>query len=943
MSAVDKASKTIKGVSSTIGSLGNAAFKLTGTVSASMNIVKGFASVVGSVGGAIGSTVSEFTKLETALAEVGTITDFTKEEMTGLGNAVSQFSGKYAVEAEDAARGLYQAISAGIPQDSAILFLEEATKFGKGNLAEAGDSVKLLSSTINAYGLETEEASRVADIFTATIANGVTTGAELAASLGQVTPIAAGAGVSLEDMSGAMAVLTKGGLSTAQSATALKAVIQAVVAPTDGAKKAIEDLGLTAFSEAGLKEKGGLFKALKQLTEQGEGTVEELAEVIPSVEALTGVLSMKGQMDVIPEVMAKIQTSSGASAEAFDTATDTFAFRQEQMGLKFKGLMATIGQFIATNPALQAFLDGVGNIIDSVSSGIAGGTGQFSSFGSIISGMVGTILPAMIDGLIYLMDTMAGGTGLSVVLDIVATAWILLETGVKSVINIFRLFVLDAQRLWAVLTFNSEAVAEYEEQIRNVATTMLEDGVEANERLTETWNNGGEATGALADALRGLSADVKAAAQATPPATEAVEGYAEAQDKATDKTKDVKVATQEWVDMLNSPEITDAPKKVEKINEKLEKSESLFSRIATKAKAILAPLSSQSAKLIEIEKEIEIINAQSQARAATEEELLAVQKRIRVEMEARNYAEGEGFLLVEGHVAKALELYDLEQSLNMAKRDTNQLEKERLEVVENFRQSAEGAGAAWASSFSEIWQSQLLDPEANWGEKWSGFTSKIKSDMLNALVDPWLGAEGPVGQFFGGVMSWVSEMSSNLLQSVIDWFTQKQTMRTTDQAAEIATNAATATATTGINVAAGAASTAAWTPAAVMSSIATLGAALAFGLLVSVILSKVIGSFEDGGFITQEQLAMVGEGNKPELVIPLTKPARARDLLAQAYDSHPEIFLGALSGAAKKGGASGGANTFNITVNGAKDPLQTSTAVVDRIDRMLGNKMRGAV
>ncbi|MFC0232755.1 phage tail tape measure protein [Vagococcus entomophilus] len=40
--------------------------------------------------------------------------------------------------------------------------------------------------------------------------------------------------------------------------------------------------------------------------------------------------------------------------------------------------------------------------------------------------------------------------------------------------------------------------------------------------------------------------------------------------------------------------------------------------------------------------------------------------------------------------------------------------------------------------------------------------------------------------------------------------------------------------------------------------------------------------YENGGIITKQHLAMVGEGNKPEMVIPLTNKARSLDLMAQA-------------------------------------------------------------
>lgn len=54
--------------------------------------------------------------------------------------------------------------------------------------------------------------------------------------------------------------------------------------------------------------------------------------------------------------------------------------------------------------------------------------------------------------------------------------------------------------------------------------------------------------------------------------------------------------------------------------------------------------------------------------------------------------------------------------------------------------------------------------------------------------------------------------------------------------------------------------------------------------------SKMLGvighghGYENGGLINKQHMAMVGEGNKEEMIIPLTKPRRAMDLIGQALD-----------------------------------------------------------
>ena len=75
----------------------------------------------------------------------------------------------------------------------------------------------------------------------------------LAAGLGQVAPIASAAGVSFEDLAAAIATTTSRFLNTAESATAIKAVIAGIVAPSEAAGKALESISVSAAS---LREEG---------------------------------------------------------------------------------------------------------------------------------------------------------------------------------------------------------------------------------------------------------------------------------------------------------------------------------------------------------------------------------------------------------------------------------------------------------------------------------------------------------------------------------------------------------------------------------------------------------------------------------------------------------------------------------------------------------------
>ena len=144
---------------------------------------------------AIAGAATAVTKMamnfETAMARVNTITDLSKQEFQELEKQTRQLSKTMGVDATDSANALYQAISAGVDPENAVSFLEDATKLAIGSSAELTSVVDTLTSVINAYGMEAEEADRISSILFNTEKMGKTTVAELSTVISRVTPIAA--------------------------------------------------------------------------------------------------------------------------------------------------------------------------------------------------------------------------------------------------------------------------------------------------------------------------------------------------------------------------------------------------------------------------------------------------------------------------------------------------------------------------------------------------------------------------------------------------------------------------------------------------------------------------------------------------------------------------------------------------------------------------------
>ncbi len=82
-------------------------------------------------------------------------------------------------------------------------------KLAKGGFTDGAKAVDVLTTAINAYGLEASDATRVSDLLITTQNLGKTTVDELASSMGTVIPVANASNFSIEELSASYAQLTK--------------------------------------------------------------------------------------------------------------------------------------------------------------------------------------------------------------------------------------------------------------------------------------------------------------------------------------------------------------------------------------------------------------------------------------------------------------------------------------------------------------------------------------------------------------------------------------------------------------------------------------------------------------------------------------------------------------------------------------------------------------
>lgn len=300
----NEAKKAGKGIQSAGNAIQNAGKSMTKAITAP----------VAGVGIAAVKTSLDF---ENAMAKVSTIADSTKVPIKALKGQVIDLSNVMGVGVADIAEAQYQAISAGVDTASSVEFVSTAIKAAKGGFTDAATAVDGLTTVLNAYTLEADQAENISNQMLIAQNYGKTSFGDMASSMGKVIPIAATLNISTKELFSSVAVLTKNGIATSEAITGLKAAYSNIMKPSSDAGKVAQKLGLD-FSAAHLQSVGWA-SFLEEIKEKTGGNAETMAKLFGSTEALNSVLVLagKGSAD-FAEALTLMENAGGATQTAYE-------------------------------------------------------------------------------------------------------------------------------------------------------------------------------------------------------------------------------------------------------------------------------------------------------------------------------------------------------------------------------------------------------------------------------------------------------------------------------------------------------------------------------------------------------------------------------------------------------------------------------------------------
>jgi len=301
---------------------------------------------------------------EDSMAKVMTIADQTQVSYDDMRQAILDLSDQTGISANEIADNVYNAISAGQETGDAVNFVTESTKLAKAGFADAGASLDILTTILNAYGLEAKEVNNVSDMLIQTQNKGKVTVGELAGAMGKVIPTANANNVALDQLCSGYAIMTANGVACAESTTYMNAMLNELGKSGTKVSEALKSKTGKSFSEL-MAEGYSLADVLNIVNESAKEQNLAFTDLWGSSEAgKAGLILLGNEGKEFNEMLGEMNSSSGATQKAFETL-DTTNYNISKSLNKIKNAGISLGSVLleTLTPVIMSVCDGISSAV----------------------------------------------------------------------------------------------------------------------------------------------------------------------------------------------------------------------------------------------------------------------------------------------------------------------------------------------------------------------------------------------------------------------------------------------------------------------------------------------------------------------------------------------------------------------------------------------------
>lgn len=380
------------------------------------------------------SSVEVGSEFEASMSNVAATMGMTAEEINAgseeyekLAAAAKQCGQTTKYSASEAAQALNYLALAGYDVNKSVETLPKVLNLAAAGGLDLAYASDLVTDSMAALGLETKDLDNYINEMAKTSQKSNTS----VKQLGEAVLVCAGtvslSGQSLETMNAALGVLANNGIKGAEGGTHLRNVITSLIAPTDKAAEALDQLGVQITDSSGsMRDLNDIMTDLNAAMAGMSSTekTQMLNRIFNKTDIAAVNALLKGTNGEFDELVKELNNCSGAAAVMADTMNNNLKGKVTILKSSLEALGISVYEIFDDN--MKKSVDGataaVGRLQKSVESGNLGVSlnKMSDALGEFCENAIDVgedALPVMIDGLTWLLDNadlvISGVTGIA--------------------------------------------------------------------------------------------------------------------------------------------------------------------------------------------------------------------------------------------------------------------------------------------------------------------------------------------------------------------------------------------------------------------------------------------------------------------------------------------------------------------------------------------------
>jgi len=302
---------------------------------------------------------------EAQMDKVGAIAGATAAEMEKMEHVALNLGANTSKSASEVSAGMGELAAMGFTVTEIIGAMPGVISAAEASGSDMAQTAEVMASSLNIFELKASDATKVADILAKTANISAASLTDMQYALKTAGPPAAALGISLEETSAAIGIMTNAGMKGEQAGTSLRGALLGLLDPSEENSKRMETMGVAITDNEG--NFVGLSKVVENLTGSMEGQTDtQKAATLSALvgkEAVSGMLSlMKAGPNTIDKMTKSLEDSGGESEKTAKIMRDNLKGTLDELKGSLETAAITIGK--ALTPAIEEGSEKIKEMVD---------------------------------------------------------------------------------------------------------------------------------------------------------------------------------------------------------------------------------------------------------------------------------------------------------------------------------------------------------------------------------------------------------------------------------------------------------------------------------------------------------------------------------------------------------------------------------------------------